>query len=127
VANKLVGIINLNVTNRLRPFTLGQMKALTILASTAAAALESASLYTQLQQAEEKYRSIFENAVEGIFQSTPEGRFITVNPSMARILGYESPDEMIALRLLKYRKSAGCCTVSSLRLTARVAKRSGCP
>ncbi|MEP6911672.1 MAG: PAS domain S-box protein, partial [bacterium] len=95
VANKLVGVINLNATNRLRSFTLGQMKALTILASTAAAALESASLYTQLQQAEEKYRSIFENAVEGVFQSTPEGRFLTVNPSMARILGYESPDEMI--------------------------------
>ena len=96
VANKLVGIINLNVTNRLRPFTLGQMKALTILASTAAAALESASLYAQVQQAEEKYRSIFENAIEGVFQSTPEGGFITVNPSMARILGYESPAEVIA-------------------------------
>ena len=96
VANKLVGTINLNAVNRPRPFTLGQMKALTILASTAAGALESASLYTQVQQAQEKYRSIFENAVEGVFQSTPEGRFITVNPSMARILGYESPDEVIA-------------------------------
>jgi PAS domain S-box-containing protein len=96
VANNLVGIINLNMTNRLRPFTLGQMKALTILASTAAAALESASLYTQVQQAEKNYRSIFENAIEGVFQSTPEGRFITVNPSMARILRYESPAELIA-------------------------------
>ena len=96
VANKLVGVINLNVTNRLRSFTLGQMKALTILASTAAAALESASLYSRVQQAEEKYRSIFDNAVEGVFQSTPEGKFLTVNPSMARILGYESPAEMIA-------------------------------
>jgi two-component system cell cycle sensor histidine kinase/response regulator CckA len=95
VANKLVGIINLNVTNGPRPFTLGQMKALTILASTGAAALESASLYRQVQQAEEKYRSIFENAIEGIFQSTPEGRFITVNPSLARIMGYDSPEEMI--------------------------------
>src|SRR6266849_4211509 len=95
VANKLVGIINLNLTNRLRPFTLGQMKALTILAGTAAAALESASLYTQVQRAEENYRSIFENAVEGIFQSTPEGRFITVNPAMARILGYDSPEEVV--------------------------------
>src|SRR6185503_19804524 len=45
VANRLVGIINLNVTHRLRPFSLGQMKARSILASTAAAALESASLY----------------------------------------------------------------------------------
>ena len=95
VANKLVGIINLNVTNRLRPFTLGQMKALTILASTAAAALESASLYTQVQQAEKNYRSIFENAVEGIFQSTPDRRLLTVNPAMAHILGYESPEEVV--------------------------------
>jgi two-component system cell cycle sensor histidine kinase/response regulator CckA len=96
VANKLVGIINLNVINRLRPFTLGQMKALTILASTAAAALESASLYKQVQKAEKNYRSIFENAVEGIFQSTLDGRFIAANPSMARILGYDSPEELIS-------------------------------
>jgi PAS domain S-box-containing protein len=95
VGNKLVGVINLNVINRSRPFTLGQMKALTILASTAAAALESASLYQQVQQAEKNYRSIFENAVEGIFQSTDKGRFITMNPAMAHILGYASPEEAI--------------------------------
>lgn len=94
-ANKLVGIINLNVTNRLRPFTLGQMKALTILASTAAAALESASLYKQVQETEENYRSIFENAVEGIFQSTADRRLLTVNPSMAHLLGYESPADAV--------------------------------
>lgn len=94
-ANKLVGIINLNVTNGPRPFTLGQMKALTILASTGAAALESASLYAQVQHAEENYRSIFENAVEGIFQSSADRRFRTVNPSLARILGYDSPEEVI--------------------------------
>jgi PAS domain S-box-containing protein len=95
VANKLVGVINLNMTNRLRPFTLGQMKALTILAGTAAAALESASLYTQVREAEKNYRSIFENAVEGIFQSSADGRFLTVNPSLSEILGYESPDEVV--------------------------------
>jgi PAS domain S-box-containing protein len=95
VANKLVGTININALDRPRPFTLGQMKALTILASTAAAALESSSLYRQVQQAEEKYRSIFENAIEGIFQSTPEGRLLTANPALARILGYDSPEEVI--------------------------------
>src|SRR5258708_32446530 len=79
VANKLVGIINLNLTGRARPFTLGQMKALTILAGTAAAPLESSSLYHQVQQAEENYRSIFDNAIEGICQCTHEGRFLTVN------------------------------------------------
>jgi adenylate cyclase len=47
------------------------------------------------QEAEEKYRSIFENATEGIFQITTEGRYITVNPALARILGYESPEELM--------------------------------
>ncbi len=48
------------------------------------------------RRAEEKYRKIFENAVEGFFESTPEGRFVTVNPAMARIAGYSSPAEMIS-------------------------------
>jgi two-component system, cell cycle sensor histidine kinase and response regulator CckA len=47
------------------------------------------------QRAEEKYRRIFESAVEGFFESTPEGRLVTVNPAMARIAGYSSPSEMI--------------------------------
>ena len=46
-------------------------------------------------QSEARYRSIFENAVEGIYQSTVEGRFISVNPAMARINGYDSPEELI--------------------------------
>ncbi len=47
--------------------------------------------------AEERYRSIFENAAEGIFQSTPEGHFISVNPAFAKIYGYDSPQEVIAM------------------------------
>ncbi len=48
-----------------------------------------------LQEAEKKYRSIFENAVEGIFQSEPDGRIIRANPAFARIMGYESPESLI--------------------------------
>ncbi len=48
-----------------------------------------------LRIAEENYRSIFENALEGIFQSSPEGRFISVNPALAKIYGYSSPVEMM--------------------------------
>jgi PAS domain S-box-containing protein len=50
---------------------------------------------TAIKLAEEKYRSIFENAVMGIFQSTPEGRIISANPAFARILGYESPEAVL--------------------------------
>ncbi len=49
----------------------------------------------KLQESEERYRSIFENIAEGIFQTTPEGRFISVNPAMARIHGFSSPEEMM--------------------------------
>jgi diguanylate cyclase (GGDEF)-like protein/PAS domain S-box-containing protein len=49
-----------------------------------------------LRRAEEKYRAIFEDAVVGIFRSTPGGRYIEVNPAMARMLGYDSPDELVA-------------------------------
>ncbi|HEY6873016.1 MAG TPA: HD domain-containing phosphohydrolase [Geobacteraceae bacterium] len=46
--------------------------------------------------AAEKYRSIFDNAVEGIFQTTPQGRFLTMNPAIAHIMGYRTPEEAIA-------------------------------
>ena len=49
-----------------------------------------------LRQAEEKYRTIFENAVDGIFQTTPDGHYLSANPSLARIYGYDSPEELIA-------------------------------
>ncbi len=45
--------------------------------------------------AEEKYRNIVDNSIDGIFQSTMDGKFISVNPAMARMYGYDSPDEMI--------------------------------
>ncbi len=68
-----------------------------------ASALENRILYENMnralglvQQAEAKYRDIFENAAEGIFQTSVEGRFISCNPATAAILGYGSPDDLIA-------------------------------
>ena len=49
-----------------------------------------------LREAERNYRGIFDNAIVGIFQSTPDGRFLSVNSSMASTFGYDSPDEMTA-------------------------------
>ncbi|MFZ1980699.1 MAG: PAS domain S-box protein [Smithella sp.] len=48
-----------------------------------------------LKNSELKYRNIFENAVEGIYQTTREGRFITANAALARMTGYDSPEELI--------------------------------
>lgn len=49
-----------------------------------------------LVQAEEKYRRIFENALEGIFQTSTDGKLISANPALAQIYGYDSPEELIA-------------------------------
>ncbi len=49
-----------------------------------------------LRQAEAKYRTIFENAVEGIFQTTPGGRLLTANPALASMLGYDTPEAVVA-------------------------------
>ncbi|MDQ5986723.1 MAG: Sensor histidine kinase RcsC [Syntrophus sp. SKADARSKE-3] len=48
-----------------------------------------------LRKSEENYRAIFENAVMGIFQTTPGGRYLKANPAGARMYGYESPDDII--------------------------------
>jgi PAS domain S-box-containing protein len=48
-----------------------------------------------LKESEEKYRSLFDNAVEGVFQTTPEGRFLSANPAQAKLFGYDSPQELM--------------------------------
>lgn len=48
-----------------------------------------------LREAEQRYRSIFENTIEGIFQTSPEGRYIDANPALAKIYGFRSPQELI--------------------------------
>jgi PAS domain S-box-containing protein len=56
---------------------------------------EAIRVQDALRQAEEKYRRIYENATEGIFQVSPEGRIISANPSLAHIHGYDSPEDLI--------------------------------
>lgn len=55
------------------------------------------STLEELRRSEETYRKIFENALEGLFQSSIDGRLLSANPAMARILGYDSPAELLAV------------------------------
>jgi PAS domain S-box-containing protein len=69
--------------------------SLILLASGAAAIiLKLQQSAVAIRQAEEKYHSIFENSINGIFQTTPSGIYLSANPSLARILGYKSPQEL---------------------------------
>ncbi|WP_299441214.1 EAL domain-containing protein [uncultured Rhodospira sp.] len=65
---------------------------------TVADATHAAEMAQALRDSEARYRGLFENAVEGIYQTTLDGRYVTVNPALARIYGYETPEELIASR-----------------------------
>src|SRR5512133_2250146 len=65
------------------------------LAEMEAAQGELRDMVANLRKSEEKYRSIFEEAIEGIFQTSVDGRFINANPSLAGIHGYDSPQDLM--------------------------------
>src|SRR5439155_12476228 len=94
---RLTGILNFTSTHPLRPIALGQVKALNILASAAASALEAASLLEQLRAAEQRYRRLAENAPDIVFRYElhPRRCFAYVNPVVTAITGY-SPEEHYA-------------------------------
>ncbi len=54
----------------------------------------------RISLSEKKYRSIFDNSLEGMFQSSFDGKFITVNNSLVKMLGYESKNELMQLNLM---------------------------
>ena len=72
------------------------VKLLQTLADHCGNALERIKVAEALQEAEAKYRSIVENATEGVFQTTPDGHFRSVNPALVRMLGYQTPEELTA-------------------------------
>ena len=49
-----------------------------------------------LREAERRYHGLFDNAIEGIFRTTLDGRLLDANPALAHILGYESPEQLVA-------------------------------
>jgi PAS domain S-box-containing protein len=59
---------------------------------------ESKTIENALKRAEEQYRSIFNNAVDGIFRTSPDGEFLVANPAAAQIFGFASPEELIEER-----------------------------
>jgi PAS domain S-box-containing protein len=70
------------------------LRLLDTLAGHCGRALKRVKVTEALREAEARYRGIFANATEGIFQSTLEGRLLHANPALARMLGYETPEEL---------------------------------
>ncbi|MDM8551370.1 AAA family ATPase [Desulfobacterales bacterium HSG2] len=92
---QLTGILYLENNLTTDAFTSERVEVLSVLVSQAAISVENARLYARLRESEQKYRNIFENATEGIFQTTEDGRVLTANPALAKMSGYDSPEDFI--------------------------------
>ncbi len=78
-----------------RAYSQDDLTFLQALADHCGDALHRIKVTEALRETEAKYRNIFEHVTEGIFQSTPDGRYLNANPALARMFGYQSPAELI--------------------------------
>lgn len=85
------------------PFTEEQLvrSTLEIFAPRAAAELERSRAEEALRRSEGSYRALVEHAMYGIYRSTPEGRFLSVNPALVNMLRYDSEEEVLALDIAR--------------------------
>jgi len=88
-----LSLFSVALVGSIAAYIIVRLRKLTQTVSDASKKLQASLEATQ--QAEEKYRSIFENSTDGIFQSNPEGRFINANSTLAKLYGVDSPSELI--------------------------------
>jgi PAS domain S-box-containing protein len=88
------GVLGVHSTRR-RVFSPDDVNFLQSIANVLAEANQRKRAGEALRKAEQKYRDIFENAGEGIFQTTPEGKYLVANPALARMHGHNLPEELI--------------------------------
>ncbi|MBF8285319.1 MAG: PAS domain S-box protein, partial [Anaerolineales bacterium] len=86
--NDFVGVLNVNLIRQRRPFTLRDVKALSILAGLGAAALQNARLLAQVRAGEKRFRALIENASDAIALVSADGTILYESPSVTRVLGY---------------------------------------
>jgi diguanylate cyclase (GGDEF)-like protein/PAS domain S-box-containing protein len=92
---QVVGALNVESYPGLK-LTEADLQIMTALSENISIAIGRARLYTEIRASEERYRSLFQNASMGIFHSSAEGKFIQVNPTLANMFGYASPEDMVA-------------------------------
>ena len=90
--NKLVGVLNVNCTNRRRIFTMGQIKVLGIFTNAAAASLEAARLHDAQRRADARYRQVLDMAADAIVALDEELRIAIFNPAAERIFGWSAAE-----------------------------------
>ena len=96
IQGQLQGVMGFSQCVTAQTWGQAEVDLLQVVTADIALALERQQAEQALRAAEAKYRSMFENAVEGIFQSSPEGQYLIANPMLAQIYGYDSVEELMA-------------------------------
>jgi PAS domain S-box-containing protein len=95
---RTIGVLAVQHYEKENAYSPRDLEFLSAVGDQIALAIERKQSEKALRDAEEKFRSIFEHSNEGIFQNTPEGRFISANPALAQMLGFDSPAELMSTR-----------------------------
>lgn len=95
VSHQLRGMVALVQDGDEQPWDQADIDLLRVALVDVAMAIERHQMETSLQETEASYRSLFENAVEGIFRSTPDGHYLTANPMLATLYGYDSVEDLM--------------------------------
>ncbi len=93
---KVLGVVTLHNKNT-PPFSKVDAEIGHIFASYLCEILRSVRALEKLTSSEEKYRDLYENAPIGSFLATPDGQYLSVNPELAKLYGYESPEVLMSL------------------------------
>jgi PAS domain S-box-containing protein len=96
IEGRPIGALALHDYSNANAYDAQDLALVDFVAQQAAVAVRRREAEEALGRAERQYRGIFENALEGLYQSSPDGRFLSVNPAFARMLGYDTPAELIA-------------------------------
>ncbi|MBF0225802.1 MAG: AAA family ATPase [Desulfobacterales bacterium] len=92
----LTAVLYLENNLSIGTFNKERVQMLGLIASQASISIENAKIYNKLKESEKQYKSLFENAVEGICQFSPTGKIMNVNSSMAMLFGFNNPDELLS-------------------------------
>ena len=95
INGRAIGVIAVQDYHNGRAYGEEEKRLLMFVAEQAATAVHRRQAEEAVRRAERQYRGIFENALEGLYQTTPEGRFVRANRALAHMCGYDSPEELI--------------------------------
>ena len=95
IDGRAIGVVAVQDSHNANAFSEADLQLLSFFADQTAVAVQRRQAGEALARAEERYRSIFENALEGLYLTSPDGRFLSANPALARILGYSSVPELL--------------------------------